>query len=371
MIPPSRVPSPSPGAPVAERKRFTNPEAAVPLPATKPNGDSNQAVSAPLERPPLPQTPIANIAAAICAVMSDLEAVPKAGTNTFHRYKYAQMQDLLQILTPLMGKHGIAILQDEVSRAWVSQRYVSVTYQFTIMHKSGEVWPQQPRFTGLSMAQTEKGNFDDKCINKAATAASKYFLMRTFNVPTEDVDDADKGPAKEQQQRVPSPGQQRLVPAPGSSKPQPYAIPIISGEQPKAWAGRYFKMMATAETVAELDLWDKLNAQALAKVQEKDEATYLHLYNNFTSRRVALDQPQQQTATEWVPHNPPGKMLDDPEAFLTWLEEQSKHFHGLPAFNEWWNTVVEAHLEGAFPTDRQEAIKIFERHELRLQHAGT
>jgi hypothetical protein len=142
----------------------------------------------------LPQTKVAKIAAAISSVMAEVGVIAKDGTNRFHNYKFVQMQDVLQRLTPLLAKHGIMIMQTEVGRAMFDEdRAVSVQYQFTIAHSSGEVWPERPLQTGLSRCRDNKGGFDDKSLNKCHTAARKYFLMSLFQIPTGDQDDADLG----------------------------------------------------------------------------------------------------------------------------------------------------------------------------------
>ena len=146
----------------------------------------------PFARVILP-TGFAHIAKAIAGVMKEISPVQKEGTHDHFNFKYAKMQDLMQELTPLMGKHGLAIIPTELEKSWVDKQYVSVRYAFTIIHESGEVWPERPEWTGMSLALTNNGKVDDKCLNKCATAARKYFLLALFNIPTADVDDSDKG----------------------------------------------------------------------------------------------------------------------------------------------------------------------------------
>jgi ERF superfamily len=156
----------------------------------------------PIEPPPAkafpaisPPMKVGKISGAIAAVMGEIGVVAKQGTNQFHRYKYAQMQDILQQLTPLLAKHGLVIWQTEVDRSWLDgDRVVQVQYSFRISHSSGEVWPEPMLQTGVCRARDSKGGFDDKAINKCHTAARKYMLLALFQIPTGDVDDADHGP---------------------------------------------------------------------------------------------------------------------------------------------------------------------------------
>ena len=168
---------------------------ALPVPAPQPEPKPSDL--APLARASsnLPQTKVGKISGAIAAVMGEIGIVPKQGTNQFHRYRYAQMQDVLQQLTPLLAKHGLAIWQTERERSWLDgDRVVQVQYSFRISHSSGEVWPEEMLQTGVCRARDSKGGFDDKCINKCHTAAPQVFLcLALFQIPTGDVDDADEG----------------------------------------------------------------------------------------------------------------------------------------------------------------------------------
>lgn len=137
--------------------------------------------------------PPTGLIAALASVMSEVEAVPKRGTNAFHKYKYVTMGDLLQHVTPLLGRHGIVIWQTEVSRALFDDGNVlAIEYSFTVAHVSGETWEPIKR-TGMSRCRDSKGGYDDKAMNKASTAARKYFLLSLLQIPTEETDDADRG----------------------------------------------------------------------------------------------------------------------------------------------------------------------------------
>src|SRR5258708_28655696 len=89
------------------------------------------------------------LVSAIAAVMSDVHTVAKRGENKFHGYQYATMGDILQEITPLLGRHGLVIFQSEVGRAMFDDDNVfAVEYGFTVVHSSGERWPEQMKHTG-------------------------------------------------------------------------------------------------------------------------------------------------------------------------------------------------------------------------------
>lgn len=157
--------------------------------------DNSPFIAAPPQSATRPTdiTATAEIAQAIAAVMQEIDVVVKRGENTFHRYRYARIEDVLRQLTPLLGKHGIVIFQDETGRSMFDgDAVIAITYQFTVAHKSGEVWPEKLRQTGVSRCRDSKGGWDDKSVNKCHTAARKYFLLSLFQIPTSEIDDADR-----------------------------------------------------------------------------------------------------------------------------------------------------------------------------------
>jgi ERF superfamily len=136
----------------------------------------------------------ATLVGAIAAVMNEVHTVAKRGVNEFHRYRYARMEDILQEITPRLGKHGLVIFQSETGRAMFDEdNVIAVEYSFTVAHVSGETWAQPLRQTGVSTCRNSKGGWDDKSLNKCHTAARKYFLLALFQIPTGEEADADLG----------------------------------------------------------------------------------------------------------------------------------------------------------------------------------
>lgn len=279
---PSRVPSPTPQHVVTqaieevsfdEVERPNNlPARAVERPAPPPAIADRQEP----EQVALPVTSFGNLAGAIAAVMAEITPVEKGGWNKFQSYSYARIQDLMGVLTPLMGKHGIVVFQNEEGREMFDDgKAIAVRYRFTIVHKSGEIWPERILQTGLSSCRNTKDGFDDKSLNKCHTAARKYFLLSLFQIPTEDAEDGDdQGNARGANGgSQPRPQGRRPVPSP-SGKIAPHTIPIIDGESPQAWASRFGGFVAKAETAAEIDEWYSANINAFDKLKGRFEQIY-------------------------------------------------------------------------------------------------
>jgi hypothetical protein len=266
------------------------------VPATRP--PPQRAPQAVTERDPepeaarLPDTGLEKLAAAIAAVMAEIKPVEKEGWNDFHRYRYAKMQDLSRELTPLMGKHGIVVFQTEDGRELFDEgKAVAVRYRFTIVHKSGQIWPERPIQTGLASCRTSKGTFDDKALNKCHTSARKYFLLSLFQIPTADEEDADgdHGNGNGQARARPQ-GARRPVPS-TSGKLPPHFVPIVDGEQPDAWAKRFNAFIDKAESKDEIDKWYDANATVFDKLKARYETLYNSLLDYMDARTAKLAAP--------------------------------------------------------------------------------
>lgn len=242
--------------------------------------------------PTQPFSQTASIANAISCIMAELQPVVKQGENKFHGYKYARAQDILQMLTPLLARHGLVIFQTECSRQlFDGDAVIAVTYEFTIAHISGAVWPDRPRQTGVCRARDSKGGLDDKAVNKCHTAARKYFLLALFQIPTEDMDDAD---AHETGGKPREPSR-RIIPA--EAKPpeaMPMADPRLQPNTPKApvggprpiplhvgreveWGMEYLKAIRTAPDLTAIQEWERLNLHHIGQIELDEPAVHKRL----------------------------------------------------------------------------------------------
>ena len=245
-----------------------------------------------------PVTPFAKLATAIAEITSEVAENPihKKGRNSFHNYNYATMQDILAGLTPQLAKHGIVILQTEVERGFMDDgRAIFATYDFTVIHKAGEVWPFPQRQTGVSNTRTSKGTFDDKGLNKCHTSARKYFLLSLFQIPTTDEDDADRGdndrgdydrrpipPAKEPK------GEQKQAQKIPPAKPHEIARP--AGIKAVDWGRAYIEAIKGCETIEDVKAWAKANDQFLRDLAKAAPQVYDRVTDVEKTRREELAQ---------------------------------------------------------------------------------
>jgi hypothetical protein len=130
----------------------------------------------------------------LAAVMGDLTRIPKSGENSYFKYKFATEGDVADALRERLAAKNIAFFasmvaveQTEISRNNKTTWRTKATFEFTFADgESGE--------TRTCLWESEAFDEQDKGINKAATAAVKYFLLKTFMLSTGDLaEDTDSG----------------------------------------------------------------------------------------------------------------------------------------------------------------------------------
>jgi hypothetical protein len=130
---------------------------------------------------------------ALSAVQTELAAkgIAKGGTNTFDNYKFRGIDAVLNALAPILAKNGVVLVpsvdESEIrtisSGSGKAMNHCKVKMSFTFYDSEGDSITHT--FHGEAM---DRG---DKSLNKAATAAYKYFLFQAFTIPVEGTPDAD------------------------------------------------------------------------------------------------------------------------------------------------------------------------------------
>jgi hypothetical protein len=335
----------------------------------EPRSNGAMPITEPSTPPPaISRNDVAALAGAIAKVMQAIGMVEKTGEHQYFKYSYTTMNDMLKKLTPLMAENGIAIIQDEINRHFVEGNYVAASYEFTILHSSGAIWPHRPRFTGLSLAKSEKGGFDPACLNKCAIAARKYFLLSLFQIPAGDVDDADQGdndhsapPKQAARAKAPNPSQSTTPPK--HQKPQ-----MIAAEGSRAgWVQSFNTAIAGCENVAELSAWKNLNQKALDDIKEHAPKLFSDIDANFKAiaSKFAPSKPEKPVADFDL--ESPSTWADNPDALLKAVEAKCKTYSDQPdpgGLGDWFYQEIEAHLvdAGMMVPDLDKIAEIYQRH---------
>lgn len=131
----------------------------------------------------------------LSAVMAEVERIPKNGWNSFHKYKYAQEADVSEHLRKAFATQGLFVLPSCLKQEIVTQagkdgdsNYLTIIdMEMTIVDtETGE--SVTVKWAGQGQDKGDKGLY------KAFTGAVKYFLMKTFLIPTGDDPEEDERP---------------------------------------------------------------------------------------------------------------------------------------------------------------------------------
>src|SRR5215471_4606640 len=305
--------------------------------------------------------PVGNIAGAIANIMANVGHVKKGGYNAYHKYHYVRMEDLLEVITPLMGQNGLAVIQNEIEIKNIEGNRVAVLYEFSIFHKSGEVWPERPRHTGMAIARDSKGNWDDKAISKAHTNARKYFFLALFQVPAGDFDDVDDDvddDANQHQKQSPVPGPKESETNQAGAEQiktiqedTPHKIMLGPGHGADQWASAYIRAIGKATTEAEVTAWDSANDQTLQGLSENYPGIY--------------EQIEAAVARHLSDLNGGGMPKGDAQATINWAAAKMAAIQTQQELEAFWNTNLAPNEQDFDVLDWEMLMKEFQRNEAR------
>ena len=134
----------------------------------------------------------AKIAKKLVAVMNECSHVAKNGINSFHNYKYATAEDVLQKVNESLTKNKLASIVCPTLESMVdvtnlkgnTEHLATVTVQIHLIDSdSGE----SVDLFGIGSGQ----DAGDKAVMKAQTAAIKYAFMLSLCIATGDDPEAD------------------------------------------------------------------------------------------------------------------------------------------------------------------------------------
>jgi hypothetical protein len=138
------------------------------------------------------------VAQKILAIMKDVTRVEKDGYNIIQKYQYVSEGGMLEAIRGKIIEHGLVVIPTQLS--CLSQHYTftgkegnprdvimtETCTEYTIIDTdSGD--SLTVKFFGQGMDSGDKG------VYKATTGANKYFLMKTFMIPTGDDPEVSHG----------------------------------------------------------------------------------------------------------------------------------------------------------------------------------
>ena len=130
------------------------------------------------------------LAKKLAEVMAEVDRIPKRGRNDFHKYDYATEADIAEAIRGALAKRAVMLLPEitDWKREPVGEKgsvLTSIVMNFTFI--DGETGESITRM--WAGAGTDK---EDKGLYKAMTGGEKYFLLKTFLMPTGDDPEGDE-----------------------------------------------------------------------------------------------------------------------------------------------------------------------------------
>lgn len=130
---------------------------------------------------------LSNLAAALAKFQAEVKNPANTAANPFFKSKYAPLPDILNIVRPLLSKHGLSIVQ------MPSGDGENITVATLLLHESGE-WIEACPLTLRADKTTAQG------AGSAITYGRRYAVSALLGISSEDDDDGNHASKPEQKQ---------------------------------------------------------------------------------------------------------------------------------------------------------------------------
>lgn len=131
---------------------------------------------------------------AISKVAGDLagKGISKDSTNTQQGFKFRGIDDVYNVLAPILVKHGLVILPRILSRETVEKvNAKGTTLFYTVLKVEFDFISVEDGSKHTVVMYSEAMDSGDKSTSKACSMAYKYACFQSFCIPTEGDNDAD------------------------------------------------------------------------------------------------------------------------------------------------------------------------------------
>jgi hypothetical protein len=214
-----------------------------------------------------------SLAAKMAAIMGEVATMTKDGTNAAQKYNFTTAEQVKAALRPLLKKHKVALFANMLDVTRETSINKNGTTVVTVIAKM--CFTLVCGDTGERMDciwYGEANDYADKACNKAATAATKYFLTNTFLLSTTDPE-SDEETIEQAAAETHFDGRYPVEPAGRINKAQMAAIRELSkarwGEQYQDKGAEYVKRIYGC-ALAELS--DHEADRMIADLKRKTEA---------------------------------------------------------------------------------------------------
>lgn len=143
------------------------------------------------------------LVAKLAEVMAAVRSVPKRGRNEFHKYDYAMEADIVAAIRQELAARKVMLLPSCIGSQRIpigdkGQALTEIEMTFTFYDgESDEALTCTWRGAGADK--------EDKGLYKAMTGAEKYFLLKTFLIPTGDDPELDEPQPRQRKPQATAP----------------------------------------------------------------------------------------------------------------------------------------------------------------------
>ena len=135
---------------------------------------------------------VPKIFAAINKIMSELGPIDKNQTNTFHKYQFRGIDDIVNASKPLLVKHKVFPLPQVVSETHQHFSKEGDKITFRVVLRVKYLFTSAEDGSSVEAVTSGEGiDTSDKATNKAMTGAYKNALIEIFSINTKDNTDPD------------------------------------------------------------------------------------------------------------------------------------------------------------------------------------
>lgn len=129
-----------------------------------------------------------NIGLKILKVMDAIGSISKDGKNNFHGYRYVTDAAIVSAIRVELIKNKLVVIPNQIECIREGE-ITTLKIEYTLLDaESGE--------TIVSHVYGQGQDKGDKQTYKAATGAEKYYLMKTFLIPTDDDPENERAPVE-------------------------------------------------------------------------------------------------------------------------------------------------------------------------------
>ena len=152
-----------------------------------------------------------NLSKKLLLIAEGMGRLPKNGFNAFHKYNYVLESDAMDKFRELAIQHGVMVCP--------SAQIIGVTGDITSVDVNYELLDTESGERLVVKMPGQGQDKGDKGVYKALTGSFKYFIMKTFMVPTGDDPEHDEQGTKQVAPPPPFPRQAASKPQGGGAAP--------------------------------------------------------------------------------------------------------------------------------------------------------